>query len=682
MCGIAGIFCVDGRTRISERDLLRMRDTMVHRGPDGGASHVSLDGRIGLAHRRLSIVDLSAAATQPMPNEDETIWVTFNGEIYNHLRLRDQLKAAGHRFRTDHSDTEVLLHGYEEWGIDGLLEKIEGDWAFGLWDSNRQSLILCRDRVGVKPLYFSLDKGHLLFASEIKAILAHPAVDRDIDPMAMYHYLSFLTTPSPMTMFKGIYKLPAGHYFEVLGSGKCRALRYWDAVPGRGIAKDELAGLSPNAREQFLIDGIRDRLSDAVDKRMMSDVPFGVFLSGGIDSSANVALMARLMDRPVDTFTVGFKDHTHLNELEYADLVSAKFGTRHHTILVDEQDMKGYLEQLVHHQDEPIADWVCIPLHFVSKLTRDNGVTVIQVGEGSDEQFCGYAGYMAYLKLYRKYWAPYRTLVPGPMRTAAAAAVHWAAGRIPSLEVYSDIADRAARDREHFWTGAVAFWEQMKCPLVTPGSIKPVALPQALGESGLFPEVFQQPDSFEVVRSYFDHLDRQHPGQDVLTRMIYCEFKLRLPELLLMRVDKITMASSLEARVPFLDHRLIEFTMDIPMEDKIRGNTPKHLLKKAVEGLIPHEIIYRKKMGFGAPMSQWMKGDFGRHVEKSVMSSRLLDRGYFERDHIRGLFNDHYSGRRDNGLYLWTLFNLTAWYDYWIDGSRSQAVPREVLASA
>ena len=667
MCGITGILCIDPAARVDEAVLARMRDAMIHRGPDGAGSFVSADARLGLGHRRLSIIDLSTSAAQPMANEDETVWVTFNGEVYNHLALRAELQAAGHRFRTDHSDTEVLVHGLEEWGIDGLLGRIHGDYAIGLWDARAQRLYLARDRAGVKPLYFGIHGGMLMFASEIKALLEHPAVERDVDPTAMYHYLSFLTTPAPLTMFKGIYKLPAAHCLAIDAGGTCRAWRYWEPVPGLAIPPDEVDGLSDSARERFYVDGIRARLDRAVEKRMMSDVPFGVFLSGGVDSSSNVALMARLMDRPVDTFTVGFKDHTELNELEYADAVAKKFKTNHHQVLIDESDMKGYLEELVHHQDEPLADWVCIPLHFVSKLAKDSGVTVIQVGEGSDEQFCGYAGYMAYLRLYQKYWAPYRALVPRPLRSFVAGSAKWVARRHSPFEVYAEIADRAAKDREHFWSGAVAFWELMKVRLVVPGSITPTVIPQLLRDSGLFAEGLLQTDSFGVVKSYTDRFDAHHPTRDVLARMIYNEFQLRLPELLLMRVDKITMADSLEARVPFLDHELLEFTMDIPMADKIRGNTAKYLLKKAVEGLIPDEIIYRKKMGFGAPMSQWMKGDFGRQVEQSVARSKLMDRGYFDREHIASLFADHYGGKRDNGLYLWTLFNLTAWYDYWID---------------
>jgi len=405
---------------------------------------------------------------------------------------------------------------------------------------------------------------------------------------------------------------------------------------------------------------------------MISDVPFGVFLSGGIDSSTNVALMAQHMDRPVDTFTVGFRDHQHLNELEYAELVAKRFGTKHHTVLIDESDMQGYLDRLIHSQDEPIADWVCIPLYFVSKLARDSGTTVIQVGEGSDEQFCGYQGYMNYLELYRRYWSPFRRL-PVPLRRATAHGFAALARLRPGLELYADIVDRAARDREHFWTGATVFWDTLKRQLLNLDRLPHGTAPAALLESGLLPESYLQPDSFNVVRSFLGPFDAAHPGSDVLTRMIYNEFKLRLPELLLMRVDKIGMSTSIEARVPFLDHELVEFTMDIPMADKIRGGNAKHLLKKAVTGLIPDEIINRRKMGFGAPMTQWLRGDFGRRVEGELLRSRLLDRGWLNRAYISRLCAEHRSGRRDNSLYIWTLFNLTAWYSYWIDGRSGAA---------
>src|SRR6266516_1368798 len=666
MCGIAGMYYSRGPGAVDEAALTRMRDTMIHRGPDGAGNWISPDRRVGLAHRRLSIVDLSANASQPMSNEDGTIWVTFNGEIYNHLTLRKELIAAGHCFRTDHSDTEVLVHGYEQWGIEGLLRKIEGDYAFGIWDGHQDTLFLARDRIGVKPLYFSMREGRLLFASEIKAIVALTDVERDIEPIAMYHYLSFLTTPAPLTMFKGVFKLPAGCYLTARPDAELTSSRYWDAVPGNGIASAEIAGLSDAALEQFYLQGIRSRLEAAVERRMMSDVPFGVFLSGGIDSSTNVALMSRLMNRPVETFTVGFKDYTHLNELEYATTVARRFKTNHHEILIDAKDMMGYLNDLIQHQDEPIADWVCIPLYFVSRLTKENGVTVIQVGEGSDEQFSGYASYMAYLRLHSRYWTPFQTYFPRFTQHLFAKGAKWLASLRPGLTGYADIIDRAARGREHFWSGATAFVDLMKRRLVPEGAHRPSDMARHAVRIGLMPESFLLADTFNVVQSFYEPFDRSYPGRDALTRMIYREFRFRLPELLLMRVDKITMSTSLEARVPFLDHKLVEFTMDIPQCWKTRGGQAKYLLKKAVDGLIPEEIINRKKMGFGAPMSDWLRGEFGRHAENSILGSPLVARGFLNDSYVATLIRDHQRRICDNSLYIWALFNLTAWYDHWI----------------
>lgn len=672
MCGITGIL-VRGRGQVEARDLVRMRDTMEHRGPDGGGLQILAGGKVGLAHRRLTIIDLSADAAQPMRNEDGTVWITFNGEIYNHAGLRRELLAAGHRFATDHSDTEVLVHGYEEWGLDGLASRIAGDFAFAIWDDKQGSLSLVRDRIGVKPLYFSLEPGLALFGSEIKALLAHPETRRELEPAAMFHYLSFMTAPAPLTMFKGIYKLPAGFWLRIERQGGVTARRYWDAVPGHGIAAAEVKGLSPAAEEDFYVSGVQRRFRDAVECRMMSDVPFGVFLSGGVDSSLNVALMSEFSPRPIETFTVAFKDHTHLNELDEARLIAKKFATNHHEVLIDQQDMIGYLDGLVHHQDEPIADWVCIPLYFVSKLAHDHGVKVVQVGEGSDEQFCGYRSYMGYLELYRKYWQPFRAWLPAAAQRGVAQLSLAAARRRPSLSVYADIIGRAAHDREHFWSGAMVYWNTLKDQLLRLDGLELGAAAPELVNAGLLESAYFEADSYQVVRSFLEPFDRAYPGQDVLTRMIYNEFKLRLPELLLMRVDKIGMSVSLEARVPFLDHRLVEFTMDIPMAWKTRGGMAKYILKKAAERYLPPEIIYRKKMGFGAPMGDWLRSGFGDYVQARMASSRLMSYGYFQPDYIETLFAEHRSGKRSNELYIWTLFNLFAWFDYWIDGKKSAA---------
>jgi asparagine synthase (glutamine-hydrolysing) len=668
MCGIAGVFSYASEAKVDEAILRRMRDSMAHRGPDGVGEWFSNNRHVGLAHRRLSIVDLSAEAAQPMANEDGRVIVTFNGEIYNHRPLRAELTKAAHRFRSDHSDTEVLVHGYEQWGIDGLLDRIEGDYAFALWDDKAQILHLARDRIGVKPLYFALEAGAVIFGSEIKALVAHPDVSRDIEPVAMYHYLSFLTAPAPLTMFKGIYKIPSGWRVSVSRNGRFDARQYWDPCPGKGIQKSEIAGFSAAQRESFYVRGIRERLDASVQKRMMSDVPIGVFLSGGIDSSTNVALMSRYTDQPLNTFSVGFKDHTELNELQYAQLVANKFNTRHREILIDAGDMMGYIDQLVHQQDEPLADWVCIPLHFVSKLARESGVTVVQVGEGADEQFSGYDYHRKFLRVHRLFWSPFNRFMPDFGRPVISKLASLAGGIWPRFSVHADFIDRAARERELFWSGATVLWDFVKHQGVHPSSIAPAANHPEMVSTGLLPKGFLQPDSFNVVKSYFEQLDREHPGQDQLTRMIYSEFRLRLPELLLMRVDKITMSCSLEGRVPFLDHALVDFTMDIPMADKVRQGESKYLLKRAVSGWIPDEIIHRKKMGFGAPMAQWMRGGFGDQAREKTLSSKLMNRGWFNTEFIQKMWDEHRSARRDNSIFLWALFNLTTWYDYWIDG--------------
>jgi asparagine synthase (glutamine-hydrolysing) len=600
-----------------------------------------------------------------MANEDGTIWITYNGEIYNHLALRTELIRAGHRFRTDHSDTEVIIHAYEQWGAK-CLERFEGMFAFAIWDNPNRRLFLARDRVGIKPLYFCFRQGLFLFASEIKALLAHPSVTAALCAPAMYHYLSFLTTPAPLTMFEGIYKLPAGWLLTVEGEDRVTTFPYWDALPRQGRCHRELEGLSDSAQEEFCIREIRALLGQAVEKRMMSDVPFGVFLSGGIDSSTNVALMSRYMDRPVSTFTVGFKDFTYLNELEYAREIAREFRTNHHEVLIGENEMKDYLPQLIYHQDEPIADWVCIPLYFVSRLLRDSGTIMVQVGEGSDEQFCGYGTYMGYLRLYRRYWRPFRRM-PRFVRQSVAALARQVADRPGNGDFYADIIDRAARDREHFWGGAVAFWEIAKHRLVTLERFDEAKYEVPSSLQSILPQDFLSADSFSVVRHYLAECDHVSPEPDVLARMIYLEFKLRLPELLLMRVDKIGMSCSIEPRVPFLDHKLVEFTMGIPTSLKLKGGVPKYLLKKSCEGLIPTHIIHRKKMGFGAPMKEWLRGEFGRTAEATIMESPLRREGYFDYDHIRDMFRRHRNGE-EFSLPIWTLYNLTAWFDRWVAG--------------
>ena len=671
MCGVVGWLGLQ-KPEVDSALLARMRDAMVHRGPDGEGLWTSPDGRIGLAFRRLAIVDLSAAANQPMFNEDGSVAVVFNGEIYNHQKLRRELAAKGHRFRTDHSDTEVIVHGFEEWGP-AVLDRLEGMFGIGIWDARARRLFLARDRVGIKPLYFTWAAGGFLFASEIKALLVHPGVPRDLEDLSVYHYLSFLTTPAPLTMFRGIYKLPAGHHLTVDAHGRFEAVRYWDALPGRSAEAGELARMPRAEALPRAVSRVRELLDEAVEKRLMSDVPLGVFLSGGVDSTAITGLMARHVARPVRTFTVGFSDHEHLNELSYARMAAKTFGTDHHEVLVDEKAMREYLPSLVYSQDEPIADWVCIPLYFVSKLLRDSGTTVVLVGEGADEQFCGYQSYMAYLEMYRTYWRPFARL-PRPVRRAVAGAADLVARLYDRHDRYLDVVARAGRDREAFWSGATVFPEFRKSGFVDRARLQPVALRPELAASGLMPPSFAVSDSFEVVRSFFSRLDENAPGADFLTRMTYSEFELRLPELLLMRVDKIGMSVSIEPRVPFLDHELVEFTMGLPMDLKVGDGVSKSLLKRAVRSLVPDEIVDRPKMGFGAPMVQWLRGDFGRAAQAELESTRFFDRFPARRSTVLDMLRRHRSGQADFALYLWTFYNAVAWFDSWIDSSREARV--------
>jgi asparagine synthase (glutamine-hydrolysing) len=672
MCGVVGWLSTSSAHPVDPEVLGRMRDAVAHRGPDGVGLWLSPDRRAGLAFRRLAIVDLAANANQPMANEDGAVQLVFNGEIYNHPTLRRELLAKGHRFRTDHSDTETIVHGYEEWGA-GVVDRLEGKFGLGIWDEGRRRLFLARDRVGVKPLYFCWTRHGFVFASEIKALLIHPEVSADVEPLSVYHYLSFLTTPAPLTMFRGIYKLPAGYRAFVGPDGAMSADAYWDALPGGGEDLPELRRLSKGALREFAVRRSRELLAAGVEKRLMSDVPFGVLLSGGIDSSANVALMSRSMSQPVRTFTVGFSDHQHLNEMSYARRVAQHFKTDHHEVLVDEKAMREYMPSLIFSQDEPIADWVCIPLYFVSKLVRDSGTVVVQVGEGSDEQFCGYTSYMNYLDMYRRYWRPFSRL-PAAARGAAAALARGLTGVVDRYDPYLDLIDRAGRGREPFWSGATVYSESRKARLIDRGRLEALAVPAELTRSGLLPPSFAKPDSYEVVRSFFSRLDEKAPGSDILTRMIYSEFKLRLPELLLMRVDKIGMSVSIEPRVPFLDHKLVEFTMNLPMELKVGDGVAKSLLKESMRGLLPDDVIDRPKMGFGAPMLQWLRGSFGSAVRAELQSSRFFERFPAKRQMVLDMLDRHHEGRAEFSLYLWTMYNAVAWFDYWVEKSREVRV--------
>ena len=610
----------------------------------------------------LSIIDLSDVAAQPMSNAEGTVTLTFNGEIYNHADLRRELQALGkYRWKTDHSDTEVLLHAFEEWGVD-CVKRFYGMFAVGIYDAripDRPVLHLIRDRVGVKPVYFSRTRaGEWLFASEIRALVAHPDVTAEMDRTAFWHYLTFIVSPAPLTMFRGIFKLPAGHALTIDHRGEARAAPYWDCVPDRASTLTERDLSEPEAVAE-----LTRLLKQSISRRMVSDVPFGVLLSGGVDSSMNVALMSELMSRPVSTFTIGYEGKEDYNEFQYARRISQRYRTNHHEMLIDRKQMQDFLPLLVRLQDEPIADNVCIPLYFLAKLVKDSGTTVVQVGEGADENLLGYWWCEHYRRLYESVYQPARGRQPWWARAAAALRQPRASLSSEALEV----ADRARRGEELFWGGAVCWWGERRRRL-TPD-------PSRFEESidcpvpGLLPDSHRQLDSHAVVSHYVGGLTGHLVEPEVLQKIPYLEMKLRLSEHLLMRVDKLTMAHSVEARVPFLDHDVVEFATKLPPSYKLSGATGKKILKTAAEPYLDHDMIYRQKQGFGAPMEEWFReGDFGARCLAAFERSALSREGYFDNDYFVSMLKDQIAGRANASFQIWTVMNAVLWHASWIEG--------------
>lgn len=642
MCGICGVWeygATEGRVELSL--VAAMRDEMQHRGPDD-AGELSFDQqRGGLGFRRLSIVDLSAAGHQPMRGCTDRVWLVFNGEIYNHAELRVDLEKRGHVYAS-RTDSETIIHLYEERGLD-FVNEIEGDYAICLWDADEQRLVLVRDRIGVKPLYYYHQHGRFIFGSEIKAILKHPDVKADLNETSLYNYLTFLTTPTPSTLFSDIKKLPAGHMLTIDRTGTIEIRQYWDALPAAN--QPEIAGRTGADHAQEILRLLRD----SIRKRMMSDVPFGVFLSGGVDSSANVALMAELMSQPVRTFTVGFKDNQELNELEPARAIAKRFATDHHEVVIGREEMEKFLPELIFHQDEPLADPVCVPLYHVSRLARDTGTIVVQTGEGADEIFAGYDWFGKYNRINDRFWRHAENL-PASIRRTAAALAGQAMEKTLSKRTAGELVRRLGAGEALFWGGAVVYDEALKPRVFSREFTARVA-----GQS-----------SYTVVSEYLDHVAKARPDSDFAARMSYLELKLRLPELLLMRVDKMTMATSVEARVPFLDHHLVEYAMGLPVSLKIEGKSGKHILKRALESVLPQDVLYSRKRGFGAPIREWFRGVGGDMLGGLIMNSSIRRRGLFDYSFIKRLMDEHRSGKRDWSFHLWALLNVSLWHDRWI----------------
>jgi asparagine synthase (glutamine-hydrolysing) len=632
MCGINGIAFSSRSGALVDPDVLvRMRDVMTHRGPDEAGLFAR--GPVGLGHRRLSIVDLKTGQ-QPMTNEDGSLHIVFNGEIYNHADYRPELEARGHRYST-RSDTETILHLYEEHGP-AVVDFLRGMFAMAIWDATEKRLFLARDRLGIKPLYYvHTADGSLFFASEIKALLAGGAVRPELNHAALPDYLANHATSDDQTLFAGVKRLLPGHTL-LWRDGALTVRQYWD-VPLRGAADAERP-------DSAWIDEWRELFRTSVKLRLMSDVPLGMFLSGGIDSSAIAGMMSRMVTEPIKTFSVAF-DEREANELEYARSAARAFGTDHHEVVVSAAEFFAELPRLVWHEDEPIGHPASVPLYFVSRLAKDH-VTVVLTGEGADELLGGYARYrktLINLRLASLYGhvssAGLRRLVRG------------AGERVVPPRWLQKLR------RTFLWRPADVEDLYFDNFAVFPRASQQALLVDAEKErAGAF-------DPYAGLRSCFERRD----GEGLLNRLLYTDIKTYLHELL-MKQDQMSMAASIESRVPFLDHKLVEFTAALPERLKLRGGITKFVLRTSMKGAVPDEILRRPKMGFPVPIGTWFRGKHRRFVEEHLLGERAARRGLFSRSFVKTLVEEHGSGRADHSERLWSLVNLEIWQRVYLDG--------------
>jgi len=623
------MFLADRDARVERERLAAMNDQIIHRGPDDGGLFV--EGRVGLAMRRLSIIDVKTGH-QPLSNEDENIWIVFNGEIYNHQQLRADLEAAGHRYRTK-SDTETIVHLYEQYGRD-CVNHLRGMFAFAIWDRPKRKLFIARDRLGIKPLYYRYSNGQFLFGSEVKTILAYPGVKPEFNQAGLAEYLAFGYLTGEDTFYAGIKKLLPGHTLEADEAGTISIQPYWDL----SVAADP-----DNKPRSHYVKGYRELLEQCVDSHLMSDVPLGVFLSGGLDSSVIAALTAKGRQEPIRTFAVGYGEEA-FSELPFARQVAKHIGSEHHEVRLSRQEFFDYLPKLIWHEDEPIVWPSSISLYAVAKLARER-VTVVLTGEGSDETLAGYTRY-AWTVKNAGLDKVYRSVTPDALRRAVRAAINGSglpANLRRKLEHTFLVRDGASWPSFYFDNFYSAFSAQEQDDLLT-ASAKSITR-----------------DAYAGSMKHWEH-----SSGDLLHRLLYTDIKTYLVELL-MKQDQMSMAASIESRVPFLDHVLVEYTARIPAKHAIHGLAGKQVLKEAVEDLLPHDIIYRKKMGFPTPWAYWLAGPQVNDLEKILLSPRTLERGFFRPAAVKKMFAEHRANRRDHGNRIWRLLNLETWLRVCID---------------
>ncbi len=629
MCGICGIFFTNRRTAVDQATLTAMNRQIVHRGPDDEGFFVQ--DNVGLAMRRLSIIDVKTGH-QPIANESGTMWIVFNGEIYNHRELRAELQAKGHRYRTE-SDTETVVHLYEEYGSE-CVQHLRGMFAFVIWDGSQRQLFAARDRLGIKPLYYRWDGTTFVFGSEIKALLAYPGMEAVFNQSTLGEYLAFGYITGERTMYQGIQKLMPGHTLQLGESGRLETRRYWDlSVP---IAEES------HPREYY-VKRYRELLEEAVSSHLMSEVPLGLFLSGGLDSSAVAALTAKIRGDQIETFAVGYGEEEY-SELPFARQVAQHIHSQHHEVCLSRDEFFASLPHLVWHEDEPIVWPSSVALYFVARLARDR-VTVVLTGEGSDETLAGYTRY-AWTLLNSRVDRVYRALTPAALRRS-----------VRSTLGKSRLGARLHRKLEHTFlmrdgqSWPSFYFDNFYSAFSLPEQRELLTLP-ALESAG---------------DPYAGSLEPwQRSSGDLLHRLLYSDINSYLIELL-MKQDQMSMAASIESRVPFLDHILVEFTASIPAAYSIRGLAGKFILKSAVEDLLPKEIVYRKKMGFPTPWAYWLAGPQLDKLERMLLDGRTRARGLFHPEVVARLFHEHRAGRRDHGNRIWRLLNLETWFRVCID---------------
>lgn len=626
MCGICGV------VGVSDKELIkRMTDVVSHRGPDDEGYF--LDDDVSLGHRRLSIIDLKGGH-QPMHNEDESIWIVFNGEIYNYLDLRGYLEKKGHRFYTS-SDTEVIIHAYEEFG-DECVKKLRGMFAFAIWDMEQKKLFAARDRVGIKPFYYTTQNKKFFFGSEIKSILQDDEIKREVDLESLNEYITFGYVPGPKTILKHIYKLLPGHTLT-FSDNEVKIKKYWTLRFSHDKNKDE----------KYYAEKIYNILDECVKSWSMSDVPIGALLSGGIDSSAIVGLMSKNSEQEIKTFSVGFLEGEKFNELQHARIVSDFFGTDHHEIIVDFDKYIKFLPKSIWHMDEPMFEQATIPLYYVSELARKQ-VKVVLTGEGADELFAGYERY------FGDYIATRYQKIPAIIRKVGDKVIlkttnHlYLSGLVKKgfeAMVIEDEFDRCMR-----WH--TVFTKEDKEELY----------------SKRYAHDIKNPDSpFQTIQKY--HNDKA--AENVLEKILYVDMKVWLPDDLLIKKDKMGMATSIEARVPFLDHNLIEFAATIPPNLKCKGLKTKYILKKAVSDLLPKVIIKKKKMGFPVPIEPWLRGELGDMAQDILLGPEARKRGYFEQEFVQKLLKSHQTGKKDMSKLIWPLIVFELWHRIYIDNMKN-----------